>query len=73
LVLLKSRITIVENVLIGHIDVSLLVDNIPVGVVVWHSYEAIEEIEKRKVPAARFSTCTPSEDVESKTANDHRE
>ena len=26
------------------------------GVVVWHSYQAIEEIEKRKVPAARFST-----------------
>ena len=22
----------------------------------WHSYQAIEEIEKRKVPAARFST-----------------
>ena len=32
--------------LIGHIDVLLLVDNIPVGVVAWHSYQAIGEIEK---------------------------
>ena len=45
--------------LIGHIDDLLLVDNIPVGVVAWHSYQAIEEIEKDEGAGGTFLNTKP--------------
>ena len=45
--------------LIGHIDVLLLVDNIPVGVVAWHSYQAIEEIAKHEGAGRTFLNTEP--------------